>query len=290
MKTEVKTSSNQAPYIYSPFHLKVKNEVGNLAKLGRNSYTLLRLIDFFRNLSQGGETLLEIGSFVESAGNTRILVGGEHRNSRVMNSSVPFLPFVQSVLSDNTLPFCFPFSKGKLSIGSNVVISTSVTILSGLKIGDGAVLGAGAVITKDVPPFSIVAGNPAKVIKYRFDKNIIDSLLDIRWWDFEYSFLMKNFDFIVRSKPDEIIERFKETHLNEYTKEDEFLIFERNADFRVFDGHTRTEGDLIGLEIANQFFSKKNFSTNLRDYFQQLDSNKISVDPSIISTFRENVT
>ncbi len=290
MKTEVKTSSNQAPYIYSPFHLKVKNEVGNLAKLGRNSYTLLRLIDFFRNLSQGGETLLEIGSFVESAGNTRILVGGEHRNSRVMNSSVPFLPFVQSVLSDNTLPFCFPFSKGKLSIGSNVVISTSVTILSGLKIGDGAVLGAGAVITKDVPPFSIVAGNPAKVIKYRFDKNIIDSLLDIRWWDFEYSFLMKNFDFIVRSKPDEIIERFKETHLNEYTKEDEFLIFERNADFRVFDGHTRTEGDLIGLEIANQFFSKENFSTNLRDYFQQLDSNKISVDPSIISTFRENVT
>ena len=59
------------------------------------------------------------------------------------------------------------------------MISTSVTILSGLKIGSGAVLGAGAVITKDVPPFSIVAGNPAKVIKYRFDKKIIDSLLDI---------------------------------------------------------------------------------------------------------------
>ena len=47
--------------------------------------------------------------------------------------------------------------------------------------------------------------------------------------------------------------------MNEYTKEDEFLVFERNGDFRVIDGHTRAEGDLVGLEIANQFFSKENF-------------------------------
>ena len=78
--------------------------------------------------------------------------------------------------------------------------------------------------------------------------------------------------------------------MNEYTKEDEFLVFERNGDFRVIDGHTRTEGNLIGLEIANQFFSKENFSTDLKSYFQQLDSNEVSVDPSIISKFRENVT
>ena len=55
--------------------------------------------------------------------------------------------------------------------------------MEGLTIGDGAVIGAGAVVTKDVPPYAVVGGIPAKVIKYRFDEDVIKELLEIKWWD-----------------------------------------------------------------------------------------------------------
>ena len=59
--------------------------------------------------------------------------------------------------------------------------------MSGVKIGDGAIIGAGSVVAKDVPPYAIVVGNPAKIIKYRFDEEQIKDLLDIAWWDWEES-------------------------------------------------------------------------------------------------------
>lgn len=68
-------------------------------------------------------------------------------------------------------------------IGNDVWIAGSVVIKGGVKIGDGAVIGAGAVITKDVPSYSIVVGNPGKVIGYRFDDEIINKLMEIKWWD-----------------------------------------------------------------------------------------------------------
>lgn len=67
-------------------------------------------------------------------------------------------------------------------IGNDVWIGARVTILGGLKIGDGAVVGAGAVVTKDVPPYTIVGGVPAKIIKMRFDEETVCKLLDYRWW------------------------------------------------------------------------------------------------------------
>jgi len=74
------------------------------------------------------------------------------------------------------------FSK-KLSIGNDVWIGCNSTILRGVSVGDGAVIAANAVVTKDVPPYAIVAGVPAKIIKYRFPQDIITKLLDICWWD-----------------------------------------------------------------------------------------------------------
>ena len=73
--------------------------------------------------------------------------------------------------------------KGQILIGNDCWLGNDVTVLSGVAIGNGAVVAAGSVVTKDVPPYAIVGGNPAKVIKYRFTQDVIDKLLKIRWWD-----------------------------------------------------------------------------------------------------------
>lgn len=70
-------------------------------------------------------------------------------------------------------------------IGNDVLISLNCIILEGIRIGDGAVVGAGAVVTKDVEPYEVVAGVPAKHIKYRFDKEICTELLETEWWNLD---------------------------------------------------------------------------------------------------------
>jgi len=77
----------------------------------------------------------------------------------------------------------------ELFIGNDVWIAAGVNVLRGVKIGDGAVCGAGAVITKDVPPYAIVVGVPAKIIGYRFSQDIINRLCELKWWDLPYDTL-----------------------------------------------------------------------------------------------------
>lgn len=83
-------------------------------------------------------------------------------------------------------------SKGAIEIGNDVWIGTGSTILTGVKIGDGAVIGANAVVTNDVPAYAIVGGTPAQVLKYRFSTEIINKLLEIKWWDWEMDKIKKN--------------------------------------------------------------------------------------------------
>lgn len=77
------------------------------------------------------------------------------------------------------------WSKGSIKIGSDVWIGTGSTILSGVSIGNGAIIGSNSVVNKDVPSFAIVAGNPAKIIKYRFDNKLIEELEKIKWWEYD---------------------------------------------------------------------------------------------------------
>lgn len=81
-----------------------------------------------------------------------------------------------------------------VKIGSDVWVGDNVTIMGGVSIGDGAVLAANSVITKDVPSYAIVGGNPAMIIKYRFDSETIDNLLRLQWWNRPESWLKQNAD------------------------------------------------------------------------------------------------
>ena len=82
-------------------------------------------------------------------------------------------------------------SNEKTIVGNDVWIGANATILNGVTIGDGAIIGAHSLVTKDVEPYSIVVGVPAKVIRYRFDKDTIQKLLAIKWWNWQDDLIMK---------------------------------------------------------------------------------------------------
>lgn len=82
--------------------------------------------------------------------------------------------------------------KGCVRIGSDVWVGSGCTILPGCNIGHGAIIAANSTVTKDVPPYAIVGGNPAKLIRFRFEKSIITRLLDIKWWDWSEESIRKN--------------------------------------------------------------------------------------------------
>ena len=84
------------------------------------------------------------------------------------------------------------YSKGAIAVGNDVWIGAKAVILSGVTIGDGAVVAAGSVVTRDVPPYAIVGGNPARIIKYRFSDDVIVKLLATKWWTWPEEKIMKN--------------------------------------------------------------------------------------------------
>ncbi len=89
-----------------------------------------------------------------------------------------------------------PF-KGDTIIGNDVWIGMDTVIMPGIKIGDGAIVAAKSVITKDVEPYTIVGGNPEKKLKTRFSKEIINELLEIKWWDLDIDIISAHIDVIV---------------------------------------------------------------------------------------------
>lgn len=93
----------------------------------------------------------------------------------------------------------------KVRIGNDVLISLNAIIISGVKIGNGAVIGAGAVVTRDVLPYEIVGGVPARHIKFRFDDETINFLQELKWWDWERAKVIDNIPFL-SAKSNNIIE------------------------------------------------------------------------------------
>lgn len=87
-------------------------------------------------------------------------------------------------------------NKGDIVIGNDVWIGYEAVVMQGVKIGDGAIIGARAVVTKDVPPYTIVGGVPAKPIRKRFSDDVISRLLEIKWWEWPYEKIKENISAI----------------------------------------------------------------------------------------------
>ncbi len=140
-----------------------------------------------------GDKLI-IGKFCAIAkGIVFIMNGANHRMNSV--TTYPFSlmghGWEKSVPQLADLPF-----KGDTVVGNDVWIGQNVTIMPGVHLGDGAVIAANAVVTKDVSPYTIVGGNPARLIRSRFDESLIKYLLDLKWWDWPAKKIFENLEIL----------------------------------------------------------------------------------------------
>lgn len=125
---------------------------------------------------------LSIGKYCSIADDVEIFLGGNHRTDWV--STYPFPVFSRTWPEAKDIAG-HPSTRGDVRIGHDVWLGSGCAILSGVSIGHGAVVGCRAVVTRDVPDYAIVAGNPATVVRMRFQPDQVRRLLETAWWDWE---------------------------------------------------------------------------------------------------------
>jgi acetyltransferase-like isoleucine patch superfamily enzyme len=123
---------------------------------------------------------LRIGAFCSIADRVDVFLGGNHRSDWV--TTYPFPSFPDQWPAAKGIEGV-PVTNGDVVIGNDVWIGSNATIMSGVTVADGAVIGTDSCVTRDVAPYAIVAGNPAKELRRRFDAETIAKLLELRWWD-----------------------------------------------------------------------------------------------------------
>ena len=146
--------------------------------IGKYTYGTHNLIIRYYNSGSN----LTVGNFCSIAENINIYLVGNHRSDWV--TTYPF-GHINNHIFNNFNGEGHPATKGDVIIGNDVWIGQNATIMSGVTIGDGAVIANNSHVVKNVEPYSLVGGNPAKFIKYRFTNEQIEKLLEIKWWNWD---------------------------------------------------------------------------------------------------------
>ena len=156
-------------------------------------------------MTWGESTKLKIGKFCSIGANVQILMGGNHHTDWC--TTYPF----NVLLDGETTP-----SKGDVTIGNDVWIANDVTIMSGVTIGDGAVIANGAVITKDVEPYTVVGGVPARELKRRWPYKEAWEIFNLAWWDWPLEKLALAVPYLASDDVNELVEFHKRWEANQF--------------------------------------------------------------------------
>lgn len=217
--------SHQYPFIrpvdfYSPEGFRLQGTSSNELRwrirdsrisVGRGTYGGPTIVLYSRKDS------VSIGQYCSIANDVLLLAGGEHNTS--FASTFPFRVYFGAdpgalAADPKEIEYADATYKGPITIGNDVWIGFGATVLSGVTIGDGAIVGARAVVAKDVAPYSIVVGNPARTVKTRFPDPIVKALLKVRWWDWKDEVICDIYDRLLQD-PEAILKYFDNLAENE---------------------------------------------------------------------------
>lgn len=145
---------------------------------------------------------LKIGKFCSIAEGVKIYLGGNHRVD--WGTTYPFNIFIPeySYIDGH------PSTNGDVIIGNDVWIASDVHVMSGVKVGDGSIIAVGSVVTKDVEPYTVVGGVPAKLIYKRFNEDEIKNFLEMKWWDWDYDMIYKSIPLLQSENINELYSFF----------------------------------------------------------------------------------
>lgn len=147
---------------------------------------------------------LIIGKFCSIACGTKFLFNCANHTLKSLSAYTFPLFYEEWELEKSNITTAWD-NKGDIVIGNDVWIGYEAVIMAGVHIGDGAIIAARAVVTKDVPPYTIVGGTPAKEIRKRFDAEVIQQLLMLKWWDWSADKIRQCLPYIAEGKMDELL-------------------------------------------------------------------------------------
>jgi virginiamycin A acetyltransferase len=154
-----------------------RGETSRIICTGKHTYGLSNIT--LKSWGEGAH--LYVGSFCSIAGSQTVFLGGNHRTDCA--STFPFGHALKELFPAGAIHASqHPTTNGHVVINHDVWIGRNCTIMSGLTIGSGSVVAAGSLVTKDIRPYTIVGGNPAKTIRQRFSDDIVKDLLALEWW------------------------------------------------------------------------------------------------------------
>ncbi len=221
----IRTILGKLKRIYIRLKFSRKNKLSSIVRIGRNVHLNKCDLDFHARVAeyatlqhtQIGEyssvgryakiVHTNIGKFCAISWDVTInAISHPHTNLSI--SAFPYVPYVGDFVDKRIQAHAEVEIKNDVWIGANVVVMPNITI------GNGAIIGAGAVVTKDVPDYAVVAGVPAKIIKYRFSDEIISDLLKLKWWNWDRKIIKEHIHLFQNEVTLDTIKKLKKIEIN----------------------------------------------------------------------------
>ena len=195
---------------------QVSNSIlGRFTEIGaRTSFTASEMGDYSYVVNDSEIIYTKIGKFCSIAAHTRINPGN-HPMHRASQSHFTYRAAAYFEDAADDADFFAWRQTFPVTIGHDVWIGHGAIVLPGRSIGTGAIVAAGAIVTKDVPDYTIVAGNPARILRQRFDDKTADGLMTLSWWDWSHDKLRATLDDFRRLSAEAFVEKYSDTRASE---------------------------------------------------------------------------